>query len=103
MSCGVLLLGGPVVALPALWRACSVLCLLVVVGAVAAYVLHHVLLLCPVCWDVASIREGGGGGREAQARNPPPGQPPPIAAFRKLRGISAAATVQYFVGDLRYC
>ena len=68
MSCGVLLLGGPVVALPALWRACSVLCLLVV-EAVAAYVLLHVLLSCPVCWGVGSIREGGGGGR------PRPGSP----------------------------
>ena len=86
MSCGVLLLGGPVVALPALWRACSVLCLLVVVEAVAAYVLLHVLLSCPVCWGVGSIREGGGG--EAQARIPAPGQPPPIAASRILFGGS---------------
>ena len=78
MSCSVLMLGGPGGALLAhFWRACSVLCLLVVVVAVAAPVLHHVLLLCPVCWEVASI----GGGGMAQARIPAPGLSPPIAAI----------------------
>ena len=72
MSCGVLLPGGPVVSLPALWRACSVLCLLVVVEAVAAYVLLHVLLSCPVCWGVGCIREGGEGGEGGGG----PGQDP---------------------------
>ncbi len=63
---------------------CSML--LVVVKAVAAHVLHHVLLLCPVCWEVASIRGGG----EAQARIPAPGQPSPIAVLTMF-GESAAA------------
>ena len=46
------------------------------VVAVAAYVLHHALLLCPVCWDVASIREGGGGGGRPRPGTPLLGSPP---------------------------
>ena len=69
-----------------IWRACSVLCVLVVVEAVAAYVLLHVLLSCPVCWGVGSIREGGGGGGPGQ--DPRSWAAPPYAVSRNLFGGS---------------
>ena len=101
MSCSVLMLGGPGGALLAhFWRACSGLWLLVVVVAVAAPVLHHVLLLCPVCWEVASIRGGGGGGPGQDPRSW--AVPPPLLCSQLLFGeLPAAVMVHCFAGELR--
>ena len=99
MSCSVLMLGGPGGALLAhFWRACSVLCLLVVVVAVAAPVPHHVLLLCPVFWEVAGTRGGDGPSQDPRSW----AVPPHCCYSRLLFGeLSAAVMVHCFVGDLR--
>ena len=69
-----------------------------VVVAVAAPVHRHVLMLRPVCWEVASMRGGDGPSQDPRSW----AVPPHCCYSRLLFGeLSAAVMVHCFVGDLR--